>query len=219
MKQQRLSQGEGVVVTDDMMTQIKSRRSRREFLDKAVSEDVINRIIEAGRYAPSALNKQPWKFIVITNRDTIRKLSLVVKRKASIITRLLPLLRIVRPILRDPQVAGAIKKTISGDADNVFYDAPLLIFVVTEGRSRQYSQTDCALASQNMMLYANSVGVSSCFIGRADLLSASRYAKSLIGLPRRHYIQAAIIFGYSPSSKEGVVIPERRRDNILNWIR
>jgi nitroreductase len=54
---------------------ILNRRSVREFTDKPVSNEDINIILNAGRWAPSGLNNQPWRFIVIRNRETIQELS------------------------------------------------------------------------------------------------------------------------------------------------
>jgi nitroreductase len=49
--------------------QILSRRSIRRFKDEAVSKEVLNKILEAGRLAPSATNNQPWYFIVVRNKE------------------------------------------------------------------------------------------------------------------------------------------------------
>ncbi len=54
---------------------ILNRRSVREFTDKPVSKEDINTILNAGHWAPSGLNNQPWRFIVIRDRETIQKLS------------------------------------------------------------------------------------------------------------------------------------------------
>lgn len=54
---------------------ILARRSIREYTGSPVSKDYINTILECGRWAPSGLNNQPWKFIVIRNEDTIRKMA------------------------------------------------------------------------------------------------------------------------------------------------
>jgi len=53
----------------DAFELIKTRRSIRKFTDKQVPDEVINRIIEAGMWAPSGLNNQPWKFAVIQDGD------------------------------------------------------------------------------------------------------------------------------------------------------
>jgi nitroreductase len=54
---------------------ILKRRSVREFTDKPVSKEDINIILNVGHWAPSGLNNQPWRFIVIRDRETIEKLS------------------------------------------------------------------------------------------------------------------------------------------------
>ncbi|WP_319507144.1 nitroreductase [uncultured Methanolobus sp.] len=54
---------------------ILSRRSIRKFTDEPVDTEDIKTILEAGRWAPSGLNNQPWKFIVIKNKETMRELA------------------------------------------------------------------------------------------------------------------------------------------------
>jgi nitroreductase len=54
---------------------IRARRNVREFADTAVSEQDLDRILEAGRLAPSASNWQPWDFVVVTGRDELAKLA------------------------------------------------------------------------------------------------------------------------------------------------
>ncbi|WP_406661200.1 nitroreductase [Methanolobus sp. ZRKC3] len=54
---------------------ILSRRSIRTFKEDNIRTEDINTILEAGRWAPSGLNNQPWKFIVIRNRETIEDIS------------------------------------------------------------------------------------------------------------------------------------------------
>lgn len=53
---------------------IRKRRDIRSYLKKDVPDDVIRKIIEAGRLAPSAMNLQPWHFIVIKNKETLKEL-------------------------------------------------------------------------------------------------------------------------------------------------
>ena len=53
----------------DCVEDILSRRSIRKFKDEAVSEEIINNILEAGRLAPTATNQQPWYFVVAQNQQ------------------------------------------------------------------------------------------------------------------------------------------------------
>ncbi len=54
---------------------ILNRRSVREYTDETISEKDINTILDCARWAPSGLNNQPWKFIVIQDENTITKLA------------------------------------------------------------------------------------------------------------------------------------------------
>ncbi|MEM2936737.1 MAG: nitroreductase family protein, partial [Candidatus Bathyarchaeia archaeon] len=58
----------------DTLECIRKRRDVRSYIKKEVPDEVINRIIEAGRLAPSAMNLQPWHFIVIRNKETLKEL-------------------------------------------------------------------------------------------------------------------------------------------------
>ena len=51
----------------------------REYEDKAIPEDVLQRIVEAAQLTASSMNKQPWHFILVTDRDLLRKLGQAVR--------------------------------------------------------------------------------------------------------------------------------------------
>ena len=52
-----------------------SRRNVRQFADRPIDDDVLDRILEAGRRAPSGQNWQPWDFVVVTDRPQLQALS------------------------------------------------------------------------------------------------------------------------------------------------
>jgi len=56
---------------------IKGRRSIRNFEDRPVGKEVLQRLIEAGIWAPSGGNAQTWRFIVITEKDMLKKMKMV----------------------------------------------------------------------------------------------------------------------------------------------
>ena len=58
-----------------MLDLIKSRRSIRKFTSKEVSDELVNQIIEAGTFAPSGMNNQPWKFVVVKDHGLREKLA------------------------------------------------------------------------------------------------------------------------------------------------
>ena len=58
-----------------MLEEIKTRRSIRKFTPDPIDDTIIYQIIEMGMWAPSGLNNQPWKFVVVENRDYLERLS------------------------------------------------------------------------------------------------------------------------------------------------
>jgi nitroreductase len=66
-----------MIVPEALLDFIKERRSIREFQNKQIPQKEIDMILEAGRWAPSASNRQPWEFIVIKNRDILKKIARV----------------------------------------------------------------------------------------------------------------------------------------------
>jgi len=60
---------------EPMIDPILKRRSIRKYTDEPVSDELITRLLQAGMAAPSASNKKPWHFVVVTDRDTLDKLS------------------------------------------------------------------------------------------------------------------------------------------------
>ena len=59
----------------DTITCIRTRREIREYLDKPIARECIDAILEAGRLAPSSKNSQPWHFVVIRDKETLRGIS------------------------------------------------------------------------------------------------------------------------------------------------
>ena len=59
----------------DALTAIAARHSTRSFADKLIPRELLEKIVDAARLAPSALNYQPWEFIVVTDRERLRALA------------------------------------------------------------------------------------------------------------------------------------------------
>ncbi|WP_207385705.1 nitroreductase family protein, partial [Legionella israelensis] len=59
----------------ELFEAIKRRRAVRQFSDKPLNKETIEKILQAGQYAPSPLNSQPWHFTLIRNKDTLKTLS------------------------------------------------------------------------------------------------------------------------------------------------
>lgn len=63
----------------ELLALLKTRRSVRAFTPDPVPDDLIDKIIEAARWAPSGANSQPWEFVVIRNQETKDRLAAIVR--------------------------------------------------------------------------------------------------------------------------------------------
>ncbi|MFY9402133.1 MAG: nitroreductase family protein [Candidatus Omnitrophota bacterium] len=59
----------------EVMDILLKRRSIRAFKEEPIERKELEKIVEAGRFAPTARNVQPWKFVVVTDKDTLKKLA------------------------------------------------------------------------------------------------------------------------------------------------
>lgn len=191
---------------------IKSRRSVRSFQKKPIPEDIIERIVEAGQFAPSALNRQPWRFVVVRDTGTIKEFSSVATAQIKKLYKLLPIIRHLKPSLKDERVVGALKKTAEKEGDTIFYEAPLVIIVANDTRI-EGSKQDCIFAAQNVMLAAHSMGVGSCFIGRGKAITKQLLLEKT-GLPPCYDFNVFIALGYSSEGKR--TPPPRKGDPVTN---
>jgi len=64
---------------------IKNRYSCRKFLDRPIPKELIEKLIDAGRFAPTARNIQPWEFIVITDKENLKKIGTITSPNGSFI--------------------------------------------------------------------------------------------------------------------------------------
>jgi len=119
-----------------MINIIKSRRSTRKYKDMPVVKAQIEKILDAAMHAPSACNSRPWRFIAITNRNILNKLADAHKHAK---------------MLHSATAAIVICALAKEQAEN-------------ETAKGFYPQ-DCAAATQNILLAAESLGLSTCWCG------------------------------------------------------
>ena len=137
-----------------------TRRSTKKYLDKEVSQELLEKIIETGRYAPSGGNSQSNHFLVIQNKQIIAHLVKMVEKAFS-------QMEITENMYRSLQNSINLSKK----GGYVFcYNAPVLIIVANK-KDYGNNQADCALALENMMLEANDLDLGSCYINQLKWLN------------------------------------------------
>jgi len=181
---------------------VENRRSIRKFQDRRISTELVMDIIRDSCKAPSAMNSQPWRFIVINDKPTMKRLS--DESKANILN----------DIAANPNTPIAGLEDLLRKKDfNVFYNAPCLVYIIGPADFPSI-YTDCALAASYFMFSATARGLGTCWIGLGrDIRSKELLDK--IGLPNDHFIVAPIIIGYPEHIPE---MTPRDDPQILKWI-
>ena len=93
-------------VAMDTFTCIRTRRELRDYLDKPIPNETLQRILEAGRLAPSSKNSQPWHFIVIRDKAILKKISELTPTGAHIAKAALAI-AILMDAAKLPEIDGA----------------------------------------------------------------------------------------------------------------
>jgi nitroreductase len=177
--------------TNETIRTIYQRRAVRKYKDQPVDRSLIEQIIDAGRMAPSAMNRQLWKFYVLTDKNQIRELSPTI-------------VKVANKVLSWAHGIDSSKTT-----DIIFHNAPVVIFI-TAPKKNDWAAVDIGMCSQNMMLAAKSLGLDTCPIGFAKLLQKTDKI-SILGMSSSEEIKLAIIVGYGD---EDPPVHERKRDNV-----
>jgi len=179
------------MITNETLKTIYERRAVRKFKDKPVDKTLINQIIDAGRMAPSAMNRQLWKFYILTDRELINSLSPVI-------------VKVANKVLSWAHGVDHAKTT-----DIIFHNAPVVIFI-TAPRKNEWAAIDIGMCCQNMMLAAKSLGLDTCPIGFAKFLEKTDKI-SILGMSSSEEIKLALILGYGD---EKPPVHERKKDNV-----
>lgn len=189
---------------NEVIETIKKRRSIRAYDAKPVPRDVLNAIIEAGNEAPSSMNSQPWRFVVVEEKDAKRKLLNAALPHAKKMTEM------VKDV--DPARYESIKKRYAELPDPIYYSAPAIVFVIGIGK---YAAHSCPLACENMMLAAQSLGLGSCWVGFGSMVTEDPEARKLLDLKEDESIFGPILLGYP---KDLPKRPPKKEPNV-KWLR
>ncbi|WP_370574847.1 nitroreductase family protein [Methanomethylovorans sp.] len=187
---------------DPVISNIKTRRSVRDYAGKPVSNEVIESIIDAGIHAPTGFGTQPWRFVVIKDKSIMKQMSGHCK------PRLLQQLEGV-----NTDAAVQFKKMLKTEEFDIFYNAPVLV-IVLGSKTAPTTDYDCAMCAQNMMLAAHAMGIGSCWIGTACLVQENPEMMQKLKIPADFKVVAPIIFGYT-----GTVPAAAPRNNpVITWL-
>ncbi|MBI5844110.1 MAG: nitroreductase family protein [Deltaproteobacteria bacterium] len=207
---------------------ILSRRSVRQFKKEQVPEFMVKRILEAGRFAPSAGNFQPWKFIVVRDQeiiggitktvmDTCRSFTRIVDYRAGgspFIRSMAKFLTWLKPNELHPMPFSALPLVAAGKL-SLFHGAPTVIIILKDVRGVSKPDLDCGIAGQNMVLAAHSMGLGTCWVGFSKLaLDRNTQWKKRLGIKYPYRFASSLAIGWPKGNPDGMV---PRQLHAIDW--
>jgi len=160
---------------------VNKRISCRKFKDQEIPKDILMKILDAGNKAPSAMNQQPWEFIIVKDKKLKHK---------------------IREIYEE-----ARDKKGFYQQDTSFVEKGTQIFVVSD-KTKHRHIISASLAIENILLAATDLGLGS--IVMTALISFEEHVKEIRGLlkvPDKFDIIALVVVGY----KDEESVPKKKR--------
>lgn len=149
-----------------VINNILKRTSVRSYEDRAVESEKVEKLLRAGMAAPTAVNKQPWHFIVITDKNQLLKLSEA-----------------------NPNAGMAAKAPLAivvcGDMDKAL-----------EGDAREFWVQDCSAATENILLAATGMGLGAVWTGTYPSKERWAAVADVLRLPETLIPLNTIVIGY-----------------------
>jgi nitroreductase len=190
---------------------IASRRSIRSYKSDPVDDATIQTLVHLAVQAPTAMHGEPWVFVIVQDRDALKRYSDVAKtalRKEAALYQDLHY-----PSLKSRN--GDFLKALERPDFNIFYNAGTLILICAH-LTNPFVAADCWLAAENIMIAAAGMSLGSCCIGSALPAVNSPAVKTELGMPAGLSAVAAIIVGVPD---ERLPPSGRQVPTILTWKR
>ncbi len=215
----------GTTNASELLALMRSRRSCRQYLTKAVELVLLEDLVKIGTTAPSGTNSQSWNFVIIPTMGDLQVLGGMVAEYYRKLNRLAvnPLLRFVVKIIGGDSlgqyyrryhgsVAEALREWDETGKDRLFHGAVAAI-LVTGKRDASCPAEDALLATQNILLAAHAMGLGSCLIGFAvHAMRRDPALKKRVGITGDEEIYSVIALGhpavtYLRPANRKVVVP------------
>ncbi len=178
---------------------LRGRRSVRDFHPDPVPAEVVQKLIDAAAWAPSAVDAQALTYLVIQSRQRLDEMSRSVQTHA---LRHLP-----------PEEALDCFRRLGGADFHAFYNAPAVV-VIAAPVSSPWAVEDACLSAQNLMLAAHDEGLGACWIGFARDWLRDPGGRAEIPIPDDLLPVAPIAIGWPRIQPS----PPARRPQRIHWI-
>jgi len=170
---------------NETLRNINARYTCRDFKSAPLSDELIEYLVAAALAAPSAVNRQPWHVIMVTDKKLIEELDAEGMN-----------------ILRGEDDQSTYERMMERGG-KLFYNAPCLMVILSDGS--KWGTLDCGILCQNVVLAAESLGLGTCIVGMAGIPlggpKAMEYRKRL-GFPDGYEFAIGMLAGEINSGKE-----------------
>jgi nitroreductase len=187
-------------LVDATMKVIQDRRSIRQYTAEPVSDQDLDMILEAGRQAPSGENAQPWRFIIVKDAETRKRLGTLAgggsgrRFTAEFVTKKMQ--ERFSSLQDEAKKRAAFEKLTSGRVSAFLADAPVNIVVC--GKKDVWDMPyDTSAAIENMLLMVTALGLGACWVIAPciDIRDEER-VKALLGMPEGFKAVSIISVGH-----------------------
>jgi nitroreductase len=203
------------ISSEHMMHFLRSRRSCRVYLDREVPRDVVEKLILAGRYAPTANNSQDVAFTVVQDPARVKKIATMAAEFFG---------QTVEMLENSPDpISPSIQKQMRGmrliyeyslqGKDRVIRGAPM--FIVVHAPESIASQANCHYALLQMVLIAEALGLGNCINGY--MVAAAEYVPEIraeLGVPEGNKVYGCMTLGYAKHRFRKI---PPRREAAVQW--
>jgi len=186
---------------NEIIKNINARRSVRFYDEREIPTDTLKTIIAAGHAAPSGMNAQQWRFVVVTDASARANLAALAKT------------RYKTWLANAPEDFKAIRAEVDAlVSDPVYYNAPAIVFVIGKGMT---APLDCPMVCQNMMLAARSFDIGSCWVYFGQLVLDDEAVRRELEIQEDESVFGPILLGYP---KDGFPEAPEKKALSVKWI-
>ena len=194
------------IAPDTLIGFLRTRRSVREYNPRRpVRRETVEKLIDAARYAPTGSNAQSLEHIVINDREKMDTLALhsvnLFRKRVNLsqdgdaLSALDP--RIAKSIGAYLPSIDQLNADYEAGKDPFFYQAPVLIITHADLTITSCPLEDATLASYQMMLVAQSLGLGTCYIGNFyEYANESQTIREMLAVPTKNQILMSFTLGY-----------------------
>jgi nitroreductase len=212
----------------DLLEVIQSRRSIRAFEKKVPPKELIRECLEAATWAPSAINQQPWEFIVLTGKELEQVCTIIEENFALRMQEMDPFSGLPEPCQkRQEEIFSTLTEVAQQegiDPNEIFqkslrfFEAPVGIYFVTYRMKSDQYRVSTAAAIENFLIAAQARGLGTCWLNVTTVCQED--IKKHLGISEEKELLGGVAVGY-PDKDSPLNTFRRTRvpvDEVTRWM-